>query len=163
MAREVLILNNPKVTLADTEAGLDAGDAFECQITSAALDPTATYNTVPATGCSGPTQSPGRSSWAFNVAWLQDWGADPSMSQYAFEHNTQPVWFKFTADAVQYPDLAATGQVYMAAGAYGGTFGDGSAAPASATWPCLAEPTIAAASTLAANDLAEAPLVDADA
>lgn len=142
MAREALILNNPTLVLADTQLGLDAGDAFECQITSAVLTPTPVYNTIPATGCSGASQSPGRTGWGFVVAWLQDWAADPSLSMYAFDHDTEPTWYRFVADTVQYPDLTAEGQVYLSAGAMGGTFGDGSAAAATATWPCIATPAI---------------------
>lgn len=151
MPRTALILNNPTLTLADTQAGLDAGDAFECQITSAVLTPTAVYNTIPATGCSGASQSPGRTGWAFVVAWLQDWPADPSLSQYAFDHDTEPTWYRFEADTAQYPNLKAEGQVYLSAGAMGGTFGDGSAAPANATWPCLATPAITNTAPLGAD------------
>lgn len=152
MARNVLILNNPTLTLADTLLGLDTGDPFECQVTSAVLTPTPVYNTIPATGCSGASQSPGRTGWGFVVAWLEDWGADPSLSQYAFDNDTAPVFYRFVPDQVQYPNLKAEGQVYMSAGAMGGTFGDGSAAPATATWPCLDTPDITSTVTPLAAD-----------
>lgn len=142
MARSVLILNNPTLVLADTQAGLEAGDAFECQITSARLTPAPTYQTVPSTGCAPASQSPGRTGWQIDAAWLDDWGADPSLSQYAFDHDTEAIWYRFVADSVQYPDLKAEGQVYMAPGGYGGTFGDGSAAASTATWPCVDVPAI---------------------
>ena len=144
MAREVIVLNNPIVKFADTEAGLTAGDAFECQITSAVLTPTPVYNTVPATGCAGASQSPGRTGWGLVVAWLQDWGADPSMSYYAYINDTLPKFYSMTLDSIGLPDQVATGECYVSAGAYGGTFGDGSAAVATATWPCLAAPVIPA-------------------
>ena len=142
MAREALILNNPTVVLAATQAGLDAGDAFECQITSAVLTPTPVYQTIPSTGCEGASQSPGRTGWGFVVAWLQDWGNADGLSRYALANDTVRTWYRFVADDVQYPDLQAEGEVYMSAGAYGGTFGDGSAAPATATWPCLSAPAV---------------------
>jgi hypothetical protein len=140
MAREVLILNNPKLTIAATQAGLDAGDPFECQITSAVATPTPVYATVPATGCAPASQSPGRTGWGWVVAWLQDWGRDPSMSQYAFDNDATAVWLRFTADPTQFPDFIVEDHVYLAAGQIGGTFGDGSAAPANATWPSLDKP-----------------------
>ena len=145
MAREALILNNPTVVLAATQAGLDAGDAFECQITSAVLTPTPVYQTIPSTGCAGASQSPGLTGWGFVVGWLQDWGADPSMSQYAFDNDGVSKWYSFTLDSIGLPETVATGQAYVSAGAYGGTFGDGSAAAATATWPGLAKPTIVSA------------------
>jgi hypothetical protein len=148
MARNVLILNNPKVTFADTEAGLTTGDAFECQITSAMLTPQPVYNTIPATGCAGASQSPGRTGWQLDVAWLQDWGSDPSMSWFAFENDGVLMWYSVTLDSIGMPDQVATGQAYVAAGAYGGTFGDGSAAVATATWPCTDKPDIPAPTPL---------------
>src|SRR5262245_51134463 len=137
MARNVLVLNNPKFTAADTQLGLDTGDAFECQITSAAVTPAPVYNTIPATGCAGQSQSPGITGWQLDLAWLQDFGNDPSMSQFAFDNDGQPVWYRFTPDSVGQPTFTVEGQAYVASGAIGGTFGDGSAAAATATWPCL--------------------------
>jgi hypothetical protein len=145
MARNAIILNNPHVRFADTEAGLGAADAFECQITSAALTPQPQYNTIPATGCAGATQSPGRTGWQLDLAWLQDWGSDPSMSAYAYAHDALPVWYELELDSIGLPGEKATGQAYATAGAYGGTFGDGSAATATATWPALAAPSIPSA------------------
>lgn len=142
MAREVLILNNPTLTLADTQLGLDTGEPYECQITSAVLTPTPVYATIPATGCAPASQSPGKTGYGLVVSWLEDWGATQSLSQYAFDNDTMPTWFRFVADSVQYPNLQAEGQVYLAPGAYGGTFGDGSAAPSTATWPCVDTPAI---------------------
>lgn len=144
MPRNVITLNNPTVTFADTEAGLDAGDPFQCQITSAVLTPQPVYQTVPATGCAGASQSPGITGWQLDVAWLQDWGSDPSMSRYAFDNDGLRKWFSITLDSIGLPDVEATGELYVAAGAYGGTFGDGSAAVATATWPLLAKPEIPA-------------------
>jgi hypothetical protein len=152
MARTVIVLNNPIVKLADTEAGLTTGTAFECQITSAALTASPNYQTIPPTGCAPPAQSPGKTSWSFDVAWLQDWTAPEasSISQYALANDGQPKWFEFTADSVGAPTVKATGQCYIAAGSYGGTFGDGSPAVANAAWPCLDTPDIAGAVTAAA-------------
>ncbi len=144
MSRNVIVLNNPIVTFADDQAGLTTGEAYECQLTSAVLTPTPVYNTIPATGCAGASQSPGRTGWGLVVAWLQDWGSDPSLSWYAFENDTELKWYSVTLDSIGMPDQVATGQLYVSAGAYGGTFGDGSAAVATATWPCTDKPTIPA-------------------
>lgn len=144
MARNVIVLNNPKVTFADTEAGLTTGDPYQCQLTAATLTPVPVYQTIPSTGCAGASQSPGLTGWQMDAAWLQDWGSDPSLSRYAFDNDGQPKWFSIELDSIGLPDVQATGQLYMAAGAYGGTFGDGSAASATATWPLLSKPVIPA-------------------
>ena len=51
MPRTVITLNNPTFKLSDTEAGLSAGTAYECQLTQAVIAPQPTFNTIPATGC----------------------------------------------------------------------------------------------------------------
>lgn len=150
MSRTAIILNHPTFKVADTLAGLAAGDAFECQITAASIDPSPATNTIPATGCEGPTNSPGKTGWSISIAWLQDWGADPSLSEYAFTNDTLPKFYELTLDSIGLPGLVATGEAYVQAGAYGGTFGDGSAANTSAVWGCLAKPTITIPATLEA-------------
>lgn len=152
MARTVLRLTNPTVTLADTLIGLDTSPAFECQMTSATITPVPQTQTIPSTGCAPSADSPGKTKWQIDAAWLQDWGATDSLSQYAFDHDTELVWYRFEADTVEAPQVKAEGQLYLAAGGYGGTFGDGSAAVATATWPCLDKPTIVAALAAAAAD-----------
>jgi hypothetical protein len=143
MARETLILNNPTLKLADTQAGLDAAvGTFECQVNSLAITSVPVYNTIPATGCAGASQSPGRTGYQLDLTYLQDWGATESLSQYAFDNDGARKWYRFNADAVQYPDLQAEGECYVAAGSYGGTFGDGSAAQSTSTWPCVDKPAI---------------------
>ena len=147
MARTLLILTNPTLVLADDEAGLDlATEAFECQITSAAITPTPTSQTIPATGCAPATTSPGKTGYQLDLAWLQDWNAaGGGLSTYAFENDTLPKWFRLIADKNVTPttdQVIATGQAYVVAGGLGGTFGDGSAATTTATWPLLDKPVI---------------------
>jgi len=145
MARTLLILTNPTLELADDQAGLDTGTAFECQITSAAITPQPTSQTIPATGCAPATNSPGKTGYSLDLAWLQDWNAeDGGLSKYAYDNDTLPKWFRLTADknAAVGSEVVAEGQAYVVAGAFGGTFGDGSAAAATATWPCLDKPAI---------------------
>src|SRR5262245_51694031 len=130
MARTAIILNNPTVTFADTQVGLDTAPTFECQIISAVITPQPVYNTIPATGCAGATQSPGRTGFSLDLTWLTDWGATDSLSEFAWDNDGKPVWFRFVDDSTAAVGLAteAEGQAYVAAGGFGGTFGDGSAA-----------------------------------
>ena len=143
MPRTVLTLNNPIFKVADNEAGLTAGEAYECQLTSAVITPVPVFNTVPATGCAPAAQSPGRTGFNLDLAWLQDWTAPGGgLSGYAWDNDTEAKWFSLAVDSVGAPTVVATGQAYVVAGGYGATFGDGSAAATTATWPCLDKPDI---------------------
>ena len=145
MAQVVMRFNQPTLKVATTEAGLTTGQAVECQTTSAVVTAQPNYQTIPSTGCNGATQSPGLSGWQLALAWLQDWNAAApgGLSWFAFDNDGQEVWFELTPDK---SDAATklTGQAFCAAGDYGGTFGDGSAGTATATWPLLAKPDIPA-------------------
>ena len=162
MPRTLITLNNPILKLADSQAGLAAGTAYECQLTSATITPQPQFNTIPATGCAPATQSPGRTGWQLDMAWLQDWtAAAGGLSGYAYTNDGKPKWFSLTLDSTV-PTVKAEGQIYVVAGQYGGVFGDGSAAPANATWPCLDKPTITTPVTLAASETqADDELVEA--
>lgn len=142
MPRTVITLNNPTFKLADTEAGLSAGAAYECQLTQAIIAPQPVFNTIPATGCAPATQSPGRTGYQLELAWLQDWSAPGGgLSGYAFENDGTSKWFELVPDAAD-ATVKATGQCYVVAGGFGGAFGDGSAAATTSTWPCLDKPVI---------------------
>lgn len=152
MARTVLVLNNPTFKVADTEAGLATGQAFECQLTSAVITPQPVTNTIPATGCAPATNSPGRTGYNLDLAWLQDWNAaGGGMSGFAFLHDGESKWFELVADKTATPQVVATGQAYVVSGGLGGTFGDGSAAATTATWPCLDKPEITTPTAAAAG------------
>jgi hypothetical protein len=143
MARTVITLNNPIFKLADDEASLATGEAFECQLTSAVITANPVFNTIPATGCAPATQSPGRTGYQLDLAWLEDWTASAGgLSGYALENDGAAKWFSFALDSVGAPTVVATGQCYVVAGGFGGTFGDGSAAATAATWPLLDAPTV---------------------
>lgn len=144
MARTAIVLNNPKLTLATTEAALTTGQAAECQVMSAVLTPVPVFNTIPATGCAGASQSPGLTGWQLDLTWLEDWNKTvvTSVSQFAFANDGKAIWYKLELDSIGMAGGFATGSAYAVAGAYGGTFGDGSAAQATATWPCVAKPAI---------------------
>ena len=140
MPRDVMIYNRPTLKLATTEAGLTAGLAVECQTTEARVQAQPAYNTIPATGCAGATQSPGLTGYQLLINWLQDWKSPGGgLSGFAEAHDGESVWFELVPD-VDDPTVKATGQAYATAGDFGGVFGDGSAAAATATWPCLSKP-----------------------
>lgn len=145
MAREAMIWNSPTVKLATTEAGLTTGVVAECQITSAVLTPQPQYQTIPATGCAGATQSPGITGYQLDLAWLQDWTkpADESLSQFAWENDGKPVWVELVPDATD-PTVSLTGEFFAVSGGFGATFGDGSAAATTATWPAVSKPVVEA-------------------
>jgi hypothetical protein len=143
MARTVIPLNRPIFKLADDELGLTTGDAYECQLTSATITSQPVFKEIPATGCAGASQSPGTTGYSLVLNWLQDWSAAAGgLSGYAYTNDTLPKWFSFTLDSTD-PTVVATGQVYVVAGSYGGEFGTGVPAAATATWPCLDKPDIA--------------------
>lgn len=154
MPRTAIILNNPVVIFAATQAELDTAPTFECQLVSAVITPAPVYNTIPATGCAGATQSPGRTGFSLDLTWLTDWGATDSLSQYAWDNDGQRTWYRFTDDGTAGVGLAtsAEGEAYVAAGGFGGTFGDGSAAQTTASWPCIDKPTIGPTVVTAAAD-----------
>lgn len=139
----ILKLDNPIFKLADTEAGLAAGEAFECQLTSAALVPTVSKTVVPATGCAPASSTPSRASWALQLAWLQDWTAagGGGLSGYAYAEEGELKWFSFTADNLGFPLVVAKGQVWVTPTAFGGAFG-GAPALATATWDTSGKPVI---------------------
>lgn len=138
MSRTVLTFTSPTFTVADTELGLATGDAYQCQLTRAQVVGTPSYSSIPATGCDGPAEVPSRSAWELQLAWLQDWtAADGGLSGYAFDHETELVWWKLEQAA---GGPAMTGTAYVAAGAFGGDFG-GAPSLAEATWKCPTKPT----------------------
>ena len=77
-----------------------------------------------------------------DLNWLQDWTAPGGgLSGYAYLHDTEPKWFSLQLDSTD-ADVIATGQVFVVSGSYGGTFGDGSTAASTSTWPTLDKPDI---------------------
>lgn len=154
MARTTMVFSKPTLKLAETEAELVTGQAFECQVTQFAVDANVTMATIPATGCAGASDSPANASYTAQVVWLQDWsaGAAASLSSFVWEHKNEKVWVEMTPDSGD-PTTKITGEVWMTPGTglFGGTFGDGSAGLTTASWPYTGEPTIAAPVTLTAS------------
>lgn len=149
-AATVIIVGNAKLVLGDALAdvsppGTGTGKAFECQVTSAAINAVPNLQTVPATFCAGETQAPAPTGWELAITWLQDWtaAAGAGLSFYAFDNDTLTKYFSLTLIGSTAP--IATGQVRIVAGSYGGD----AATPlvASAVWPCLAKPAISKPTT----------------
>jgi hypothetical protein len=153
MPRAVLVLTNPTLKVADTQAGLTSGTAFQCQITSAVITPAAKFSTVPATGCAAESQSPGATAFTLDLAWLQDWHKANGLSAYAWDNAGAVKWIELVPEAGS-PAVKVQGEVYVVEGALGGTFGDGSAAAATASWPFLNKPALTdSVTTLAAEEV----------
>lgn len=157
MPRVVQIYNSPTLKVATTEAGLASGQGVECQVTSAIVTAQPTYQTIPSTGCAGASQSPGLTGYQLELAWLQDWNAAApgGLSYFAYTNDGGEVWFELTPDSAD-ATTKLTGHAFCSAGGFGGTFGDGSAATATATWP-LVEPPEVPAPAAAADQTATGP------
>jgi hypothetical protein len=137
----VIIVTNGILKLADDEASLATGTAFECQTTSAAINAAPNLQTVPATFCAPASQAPAATGFELAISWLQDWTAPGGgLSKYAFDNDTLTKAFslQLTEDA----EPVATGQVRVVAGAYGGDAG--TPLVSSTTWPLVNRPTITA-------------------
>lgn len=142
MALTVIPFNNPKLIVADTEAGLVDGTAYECQMTTAELVAAPNLQQVPQTGCAPPSQIPGRDSWSLNLAWLQDWTAPGGgFSNFCKVNSTRERWFALSIDIDTAPTVVATGHGWVVSGAFGGVIG-GPPLAAAATWPLIEEPVI---------------------
>jgi hypothetical protein len=140
-APTVITITDGVVKFADDEAGLTAaGEAFECQVTEAAINATPNLQTVPATWCSPESQAPAATGFELAITWLQDWTAPGGgLSMYAFENDTETKWFSMQLD-LDDDSTVATGQVRVVAGSYGGAAG--TPLTATATWPLAAKPAI---------------------
>ncbi|HKE77298.1 MAG TPA: hypothetical protein VKB57_27005 [Acidimicrobiales bacterium] len=139
--RTIMVVKNALVKFADDQAGLALATEYQCVVTSAAITTSPNIQTVPATGCQGEAQSPGQSSFALVLSWLQDWTASGGgLSGYAWDNDTELKFFSIQPDEAATEPLAE-GQVYVVAGPYLGDFGTVLVATG-VTWPCFAKPTI---------------------
>lgn len=162
MPRVVMVFTNPTLKVAATQAGLTSGTAYQCQVTSAVISTTPAFNTIPATGCAGASQSPGAPAFQLDIAWLQDWtsAGGGGLSGWSWTNKGLAMWVEIVPDPTGAPTVKAQGQAWIVAGQFGGTFGDGSAGPANATWPFLNAPTITPATVLTVT--ADAEQADAE-
>jgi len=152
MARTVIVITDANLKIADTQAGLATAPDFQCQVSSAAVNAAPNSQTVPATFCEGESQVPAATGWELALTWLQDWtlsaaGTPPSLSQYAFDHDTELVWFSLSLTDQATP--LCEGQAYVVAGSYGGDAGV--PLTATAVWPCAGKPAVTAPALVAAE------------
>jgi len=146
----VIIVTDGTLMLADDEASLATGDAYECQVTSAAINATPNLQEVPATFCAPSSQAPAATGFELALTWLQDWTAPGGgLSYYAYLNDTLTKAFSLTLAGAVEP--IATGSVRVVAGSYGGDAG--TPLVTSTTWPCVNKPdiTVPAALPLAAE------------
>lgn len=96
-------------------------DEYSCQVINWSLDPVPNTTQRPGTFCAPPLTKNAASSWQVSFAYLQDWGADPSISQFLFDNDAQLVFFEFAPDVPDVP--TATGSFSAVAGSFGGDAG----------------------------------------
>ena len=113
---------------------------YGCQVTDIVVEPTPNTTTTPGTYCGAPHDTPGASSWAVVISFLQDWGNTPSLSEFTYTNDGALCDFEFTSNN---PDTvpSMTGKVFVTATAFGGPAG-AAWAVATQRWSCNAKPTI---------------------
>jgi hypothetical protein len=141
----VLNIKDATVKFGVDSTALTSAPDFTCQVTSAAIKANPKLQTVAATFCAAESQIPAASGWQMDLAWLQDWGATDSMSQFMFDHDTDLMMFEITPVDPAAP--GATGSCYVVAGDYLGAAG--TVLVATATCPLPVKPTITAPGALA--------------
>jgi hypothetical protein len=121
---------------------------YACQVTEIIVEPTQNTTTTAGTYCNAPHDTPGASSWAVVISFLEDWGNTPSLSEFSFTNDGKLCDFEFTStNPATTPSM--TGQVYVTATAFGGPAGE-SWAVTTQRWPCPAKPTLVPATVLLA-------------
>ena len=113
---------------------------YACQITDIVVEPTQNNTTTPGTYCGAPHDTPGASSFAVVISFLQDWGNTPSLSQFTFDNDGALCDFEFTSTN---PDTvpSCSGSAYVTATAFGGPAG-AAWAVTTQRWSLNAKPTI---------------------
>jgi hypothetical protein len=139
-------------------AGVTPLVEYACQITEITLEPTQNTETSPGTYCSAPVETPGQSSWAIVISFLQDWGFTPSLSEFSFENDGSLIDYEFTStNPATVPSMS--GSAYITATAFGGAPG-ADWQVTTQRWPCSEKPTITSPVVGAAAQEAD-ELVDA--
>ena len=123
MSQVRLIPENITIKFADDAASITTAPEYQCQVTHASVDPVLSYNTTPATGCTGEVQQlKVPVAWTLNLTFLQDWnGTGGGLANYANENAGQIKYFEYgpTSD----PLLKVTGQVEVAPVGFAGDMG----------------------------------------
>jgi hypothetical protein len=105
--------------IADYDA---SAENWACQITSGALEasPDTTTTDVPATWCAAAETipTPGKTSYALAMSFLQDVNIAAGLNRFLFEHDTEEAYFFMGLDGTNPPK--AIGRVRVVAGSIGG-------------------------------------------
>jgi len=112
--------------------------AFECQISTFTVTPTANSINVPATYCTGPTIAAQKSTFAVALTYMSDWGQTDSLSELLWDNDGDLLFFEFTPSDNSIPECA--GQFYAVAGTFGGD-GD-SLWTTTSSLPCFEKPVL---------------------
>lgn len=150
-APTVITITDAHVMFGDTQAEVTppsgTGDAYECQVSSAAINANPNLQDVPATFCAPASQAPAATGFELALTWLQDWTAPGGgLSKWAFDNDTAEKWFSISLDDTDTP--VAIGQVRVVAGSYGGDAG--TPLTTDVTWPLVGKPTITVPAVAAA-------------
>lgn len=148
MPRHVITIDNATVEFGPTGTAVD----FSCQVNSAALTPTANNVDVPATFCTGASQTAAPSSFALDLTFLQDWGEVGSVSQYLYDHDAES-GVEFHVEGINTATgtpIACDGTCTIVAGQYGGEAG--TPLQATVSLPCDGKPVIGPATAAATAD-----------
>lgn len=140
MAQTVLVIKNATFKLASSQGALTSAPDYQCQIVSAAVNAVPKLQTVPATFCAPESQAPASTGWEVAITALQDWGATNSLSEFLFNNDATSKWFQIAPNQPDAPKME--GQCWLVAGSYMGDAG--TPLTATATFPCLAKPTLTA-------------------
>jgi hypothetical protein len=155
MSQVRLIPENITIKFADDAASIATAPEYQCQVTHASVDPVLSYNTTPATGCTGEVQQlKVPVPWQLNLTWLQDWGGTAGgLANYANENAGQIKYFEYgpTSDAT----LKVAGQVEVAPVGFAGDMGVVALAGPVA-WQVQGSPTFTTPALTAAAAEAEA-------
>jgi hypothetical protein len=102
-----------------------AVEAFTCQVTTAQINATPNLNEVPATWCQPATQVPAATSYALDLAGLQDWTVAAGLSMFLLANDAKPGWVQLSMPTQDPGDPIATAtvQVRYVAGSFGGAAG----------------------------------------
>lgn len=161
--RQANVIVTATIKFATTQAGLAAAPlTYECVTTAAGFVASANLVDVPATGCAPKSQTAAASSWALDIAWLQDWNSPGGgLSGFMFTNDAKKMWVEVTPTSPVLP--AAVAEVTIISGPVYGEFGTiltATASLAASAKPTITLPVVLAADEAAADDEG-AELVDA--
>ena len=135
MAAPVLQFGSGVIEIGSTASPTDA---FECQISTFTITPSANIGSVPGTYCQGPSSYAQKSNYAVDMTFMSDWGTTPSLSELLWDNDGAPLFFEFTPSDTSIPK--ATGEFYAVAGTFGGD-GD-SLWTSTQSMPCVEKPVL---------------------